>query len=92
MGTIDASWHLLSFAAPAIVVALVVALGARLLLPGGVAGRGWLAHAGVNAVAGVGVLALGLWWFGVDGKMASYAALAGVVATSQWICSRAWRH
>jgi hypothetical protein len=92
MGPIDFFWHLLSFAAPAISVALVVVLGARLLLQRSSDGLGWLAQAGLNAAAGVGVLALGLWWFGVDGKMASYAALAGAVATSQWIGSRAWRH
>jgi hypothetical protein len=37
------------------------------------------------------VLAAGLWWFGHDGKMATYAALAVAVATSQWLAGRAWR-
>jgi hypothetical protein len=37
------------------------------------------------------VLLVGLWWWGVDGKMATYAALVGVVASCQWLFSRAWR-
>jgi hypothetical protein len=30
----------------------------------------------------------GLWYFGVDGKMATYAALVVVVAPCQWLCQR----
>jgi hypothetical protein len=36
-------------------------------------------------------LGVGLWFFGRDGKMASYAALLVVAATSQWIGGRGWR-
>lgn len=92
MGPIDTLWHLLSFVAPALAVAAAVALLAPLLLRRGADGRHWLGQAAINSVAGIGALVAGLWWFGVDGKMASYGALVGAVATSQWICSRAWRN
>jgi hypothetical protein len=91
MGPAATFWHLSSFAAPAVAVALALALAARFLLARP-EGRGWVGHAVVNTLAGIFALAAGLWWFGVDGKMATYGALAGAVATSQWICSRAWRH
>jgi hypothetical protein len=91
MGPLDLYFHLLSFAAPALVLAVAVALAARLVVPAGTAGARWWVHAAVNFCAGVLVLAAGLWHFGVDGKMATYAALAGVVATTQWFCSRGWK-
>ena len=91
VGPLATFWHLSSFVAPAAAVALAVALAGRFLLPRGESG-GWRAQAAINMVAGTGALAVGLWWFGVDGKMATYGALAAAVATSQWICSRAWRH
>ena len=82
--------HLLSFAAPALVVAVLVALGARLVLTG--ASRpGWWISVLANSFTGVVVLAAGLWWFGRDGKMATYAVLVVAVATAQWLVGRAWR-
>jgi hypothetical protein len=85
---LDFYWHTLSFIAPAVALALVVAAAGRVMYPG--RGRWWV-HATCHATAGAVVLLLGLWIFGVDGKMATYAALVVVVATSQWLCSRAWR-
>jgi hypothetical protein len=82
--------HLLGFAAPALAVALLVALAARLVLRG--AQRpGFGVSLLANALAGLLTLAAGLWWFGRDGKMATYAALVVVVATVQWLVGRAWR-
>ena len=37
------------------------------------------------------VLLAGLWWFGRDAKMATYAALVVVMALCQWVFSRGWR-
>jgi len=91
MGPVDLFLHLLSFAAPALAVAFLVALGARIALPGPTAARSWWGQGAVNALVGVLVLAAGLWHFGVDGKMATYAALVVAVASCQWACSRAWR-
>ena len=36
-------------------------------------------------------LAAGLWYFGVDGKMATYAALVVAIASCQWLSGRAWK-
>jgi hypothetical protein len=88
---LDFANHLLSFIAPAVVVAVLVALGARLVLPASAPPRPlWLA-AGLNALAGVLALLAGLWYFGHDGKMATYSALVLAVATMQWAGGRAWR-
>jgi predicted anti-sigma-YlaC factor YlaD len=90
MGPIDFLFHLLSFLAPAVGVALGVGFAARLLWPGRAAGRWWRAFA-ANAAVGTGVLGAGLWFFGQDGKMATYAALVLAIATMQWLMSRGWR-
>jgi hypothetical protein len=37
------------------------------------------------------VLAAGLWVFGRDGKMATYAALVVVVGSTQWLMGGGWR-
>ena len=37
------------------------------------------------------VLALGLWFFGRDGKIATYSAMVLMCATSQWVMLRGWR-
>ena len=85
--------HLLSFAAPALAVAVLVTLAARLVLPPprGAARRRWWVPLGLLFLVGLGVLAAGLWVFGRDGKMASYAALVLVLATLQWVVGRGWR-
>lgn len=89
MTTLDLLWHLLNFGLPAAGVATALLLARPLL---GSAGplpwwMGWL----LNTVLGVGVLLAGLWWFGRDGKMLSYAALVLVQASGQWLLMRGWR-
>ena len=91
MGLLDLLDHLLGFAAPALVVALVVTLGARLVLPPPAGGPGWWARFAINCAAGLAALAAGLWYFGRDGKMASYGLLVLAVAAAQWLTARAWR-
>ena len=91
MGPVDLSIHLLSFAAPALAVSLLVSLAGRVLLPRQRALCSSWAQLGLNSAVGLAVLALGLWHFGVDGKMATYAALVTAVAACQWIGSAAWR-
>jgi hypothetical protein len=83
--------HLFSFVAPALIVAILVAAVARVVLPPAARPRSWWLAVGVNAVAGILVLGAGLWTFGRDGKMATYAALVLAVATAQWLSGRAWR-
>ena len=91
MGPLDTFFHLLSFVAPALAVAFLVALAGRLLLPHGLSPLSWWLRAAINCIAGVLVLAAGLWYFGVDGKMMTYAALVLVIATAQWLSGRAWK-
>lgn len=91
MGPIDLLIHLAGFAAPAFAVALLVTLSRPLILPRGPNGLGWRASFAINLVAGLVVLGAGLWYFGRDGKMLTYAALVLVVATVQWLSGKGWR-
>ena len=91
MGPIDAFFHVSSFMAPALAAGVLVALAARVILRTLPGTGSWWRHAAMNSVAGVLALAAGLWYFGVDGKMATYAGLVVAVATSQWFCSRGWK-
>ena len=91
MSPLDLLLHLLSFVAPAFVVALLVALAGRVVLARGARPQPWWMPVLVNFLVGCAVLGAGLWYFGRDGKMATYAALVLAVATSQWLASRAWR-
>jgi hypothetical protein len=91
MDALDLLTHLLSFLAPAVAVGLAVALAGPLLTPRRASFRRWWAHAAINSLAGALVLAAGLWWWGVDGKMATYAALVAVTGTCQWLFSGARR-
>jgi hypothetical protein len=90
MGPYASVLHLAGFVAPAFFVGLAVALGARWVRAGACALR-WWQQAAINFTAGVAVLAAGLWHFGVDGKMATYAGLVAAVATAQWLGSRGWK-
>ncbi|TFZ05349.1 hypothetical protein EZ313_01350 [Ramlibacter henchirensis] len=89
MGPLDSLTHLAGFLAPAAFLALVLPAASRLLLRRG-AGGYWL-QAALVFIAAAAVLAGGLWWFGRDGKMATYAALALAAATAQWLAARAWK-
>lgn len=91
MSFIDFAKHLLSFIAPALVVALLVAFAARVVLPRNSRPARWWTPVAFNFIAGVAVLVGGLLFFGRDGKMATYAALVVAVATAQWLGARAWR-
>jgi len=77
--------------APALAVALLVTLAARFILPRGGSLRSWWTPFAINLGVGLLVLAGGLWLYGRDGKMLTYAALVAAVATSQWLMGRAWR-
>ena len=91
MAPVDFLWHLTGFLAPAAAVALLVALSAPLLLRGRSGSVSFGSVFALNFLAGAGALLLGLWWFGRDGKMLSYAALVLACATTQWVASRAWK-
>jgi len=82
--------HILGFIAPAFFVALAVTFGARWLRLAAQPLAFGLQFA-INFTVGAAVLAAGLWHFGVDGKMATYAGLVAAIATAQWLCTRGWK-
>ncbi len=91
MGFLAALYHLLNFFAPALGLALGLVVGARFVMPAAPRASAWWVQAAVNFAVGCGVLLGGLWWFGRDGKLATYAALVGLCACCQWALSRGWR-
>lgn len=91
MGLLDLLNHVLNFVAPALVLALLVTLAARLFLKKERASLSLSAQTAVNFVVNVTVLLLGLWFFGRDGKMVTYMGLVLACATSQWLMRRGWR-
>ena len=91
MGPLDVLFHLFNFVAPALFTGMMLALAARYVLRQKSARLSLPAQAAINSIAGVAVLAAGLWYFGRDGKMGTYAALVVVCATSQWLAGRHWR-
>jgi len=91
LGPLAIAIHLLSFAAPAFAVALLITLAAPWLLPRGGRTLGWRARFAITFAAGLATLGAGLWYFGHDGKIATYAALVLVTATAEWLAGRGWR-
>jgi hypothetical protein len=83
--------HLLNFMAPALVVGLLMAALAPMLMKKTRPHHTLLTQGAINSVAGLLALLVGLVFFGRDGKMASYAALVLVCASSQWFFGKAWR-
>lgn len=84
MDPLDAFWHLINFALPGLGVGALGAAAAKLLWRRELAGTRWLRLAGWASTAGVLALVAGLWFFGRDGKMASYAALVLAAAVALW--------
>ncbi len=91
MGPLDLLNHLLNFIAPALSVAVLIALAVRIFMTKRPVAPALYAQAAINFVVGVGALVLGLWFFGHDGKMATYTGMALLCATSQWFMVRGWR-
>ncbi|MFT3812339.1 MAG: hypothetical protein QM740_03065 [Acidovorax sp.] len=83
--------HLLNFAAPAVAVAVLLALLGRFFGKKQPAALAWYALAAINSIVGCAVLAAGLWWLGRDGKMLTYAALVLALASGQWLMRRGWK-
>ncbi len=83
MGPLDSLNHLLNFLAPALAVGCLVAISGHIFRRKKAAAPVLYAQAAINCVAGVVALGLGLWFFGHDGKMASYAAMVLAIGSSQ---------
>ncbi len=91
MSVFDLLNHLFNFAAPALFVALLLAVVSRIFKRGRPLAQTLWAQAAINFAAGVAVLLTGLVYFGRDGMMATYAALVFVCASVQWILAGSWR-
>ncbi len=91
MGAFDFSNHVLNFVAPALWMAVLVTVGARIFMKKSPVAPALSAQIAINFVVSVGGLVLGLWLFGRDGKMLTYTGMALVCATCQWIMLRGWR-
>ncbi|MGA8513189.1 MAG: hypothetical protein WB821_00275, partial [Burkholderiaceae bacterium] len=91
MGFLDAANHLLNFAAPAAFVALLVTWFSRFLLPKRPVVHVYWTQTAINFIACLAVLLAGLWFFGQDGKMATYLAMVVASATAQWVLMKDWR-
>lgn len=90
MDLVDLIWHLAGFMAPALFLAVGLALGARLFWRSGTPALA--RQIGLNFAVGLGVLMLGLALTGRDGRMLAYGALALAVGASQaWHVRRAGR-
>ncbi len=83
MGFIDVFFHLLNLVAPALVVAGVLAWVGHKMIPAGAKAYPTRAIWGVNALAGIAVLLLGMLIWGQDGKIVTYAFLIAIQAGIQ---------
>jgi hypothetical protein len=91
MGPADFLNHLLNWLAPALWLAVLLPLLARLAMRKQRTGASLWAQMAANFALNLLVLCLGLWFFGHDGKMMTYAGMTLACASSQWCFLRAWR-
>ena len=83
--------HLLNFLAPAVFLAVLLALGARLIWRGSSPLVNLWEQMLLNAVLGAVVLGVCLVLWGRDGKLATYALLVLSMGSCQWLLQRGWR-
>jgi hypothetical protein len=88
MAPLDLFIHLINFLAPALAVGAALALVGPWLMKKRPSALGPLAQVAINFIAGALALGLGLWFFGNDGKMASYAVMVMACAFSQGLALR----
>lgn len=91
MGPLDTLNHLLNFFAPAVAMAVLMALGARVLRWKSSSSTAAWAQFAIQLGVGCAVLLAGLVLLGRDGKMATYAALVLACATCQWWLGKGWK-
>ena len=83
MSALDALFHLINFALPAVFMGGALAFFSRRYSKRALR-QVWL----INSVAGIVALIVGLILFGVDGKMLSYALLVVACSLAQLLLSR----
>lgn len=84
MYPVDAFWHLLNFLLPAAGVAGLGAAMVKLVWRSQLQRVAWRRLAAYGLAPALVISALGLWFFGRDGKMATYAALVVASAAGMW--------
>jgi hypothetical protein len=88
MGPLDSLFHLLNFMAPALCMALLIACFSHIFMKKQAAVPMFVKQVAINFGVGLLLLMVGLWFFGNDGKVATYAALVLGCATSQMLMLR----
>ncbi|MDR2324828.1 MAG: hypothetical protein LBE51_05400 [Acidovorax sp.] len=83
--------HLLNLLAPALFLAVLLALGARLAWRHATPLVNLWEQMVLNSVVGAMVLGAALAWWGRDGLLTTYGLLALVMASCQWLMLRGWR-
>lgn len=83
--------HLLNFVAPAVFLALLLGLGARIFWRSATPLVNLWEQILLNAVLGAAVLGLCLALWGHDGKLATYALLVLSMGSCQWLLLRGWK-
>lgn len=83
--------HWVNLLAPAIGVAVLLVLMGRFLFKKRSRGLALWHQFSILFVLNTFVIGLGLWFFGRDGKMATYASMVLASATGQWLILRGWR-
>lgn len=87
--------HLLNLVAPAVLMAVLLAVFPRLLPKFFQQKKAylldWYAQAAINFVVGAGVLTIGLVLLGRDGRMLTYVALVLAMALGQWCQVGGWK-
>jgi hypothetical protein len=84
MGPLDALWHLTNLFAPAVGVGFMSALMAKLIWRRELNGQRWQRLALWAICAATAAWLGGLFFFGRDGKMTSYALMVSSCALSLW--------
>lgn len=83
--------HWLNFLAPAVGVAFLLVLMGRFLFRKRSRKLALWHQISILFLLNAFVLGLGLWFFGRDGKMATYVSMVLASATGQWLMLRGWR-
>lgn len=84
MNLLDQVVHVFYFGAPAAFLALALPACVRLFRWRQRTTWSWATQALIIFLTALGVLCVGLWQLGADGKMTTYAAMVLTAATVQW--------
>ena len=87
----DILLHLLGFALPGFFVGFFMVFAMPMVWPRRPSVISMPVQLALHTVLTLTVSLAGLWWFGRDGKVATYGAVVLMAATAQWAFSGAWR-